>query len=846
MGLFDSVFDLAAKISLDTTEFDNGMDSAEEKGESFFSKLKSGLGTAAKISGVAFGAMAGGAGLLGKALMGATSQTAIYGDTIDKTSQKIGISAEAYQEWDAVLQHSGASAGSLTAVMRTLSTAVENGDESFEKIGISLDSLQNLSKEEIFEKVISSLQEMEDGTERTAIAQKLLGRGAMEFGALLNTSAEDTKAMRDRVHELGGVMSNEAVKAAARYQDSLQDMKTAMSGITRDMSSEFLPSIADVMDGLASVFSGENGGVEKITDGFAGLMSNIEKQLPKVLDIGTAIVNSLSKSLPSMAKKIPTALKKIMPSLTKTFLSVVDALIDVVTDPDTIESMIDAAVSLAVGIASGLIKAIPKIVESVPKIIEALAKGILSGAGQISRAFMEIFTGIDTSAIREELSAYADEVVAFGDKIAGVKPSILDVNDLLSENGRTISDLDAMINEKEGNITSILSTALGEQRGLRDDELESIRNYVDELRELQNEKLEIYRQNQVSELTKIRLEAGSISEEGAAQFLANTQAAYDEAQSATDTWYTNELTRIENFYKARGEVGSAAYLEEQKTAHDNFVKMSAENQSYFDEAHSLIQGESKRWAEESVDGFAEIGNTMKNFLGQYDSDLGQFFLKFADWSGALSPAVSAYGDMLKSLDLQSAASFLELTAQMKKSGKDIDSDSQEMVKTILSAFEGLPGEMSDTGKETLLGIVKGLDDEIPELENASEMTADEIIDTIKEKLNIHSPSRVMQDVGQNVVQGLWNGINDNGGWLASNLAGWTQKIVDSLKSNLENQMNLATMGMGYSVNQRPSAVNYNHSGTIHVNGVNNRGEFIGAADLVYNDLVNRLAMEVRT
>ena len=37
------------------------------------------------------------------------SNVAAYGDNIDKMSQKMGMSAEAYQEWDAVMQHSGTS-----------------------------------------------------------------------------------------------------------------------------------------------------------------------------------------------------------------------------------------------------------------------------------------------------------------------------------------------------------------------------------------------------------------------------------------------------------------------------------------------------------------------------------------------------------------------------------------------------------------------------------------------------------------------------------------------------------------------------------------------------------------
>ena len=108
-----------------------------------------------------------------------------------------------------------------------MANAVENGNKAFQRIGLTQEELANMSQEEIFDATIAGLQNVEDETERTYLAGQLLGRGATELGALLNTSAEETQAMKDRVHELGGVMSDEAVKSAAAYQDQLQDMKTA-------------------------------------------------------------------------------------------------------------------------------------------------------------------------------------------------------------------------------------------------------------------------------------------------------------------------------------------------------------------------------------------------------------------------------------------------------------------------------------------------------------------------------------------------------------------------------------------------------------------------------------------
>jgi hypothetical protein len=200
-----------------------GDKAGQESGSKFASSM-------AKKIAVGSAAVAGAVTAVGGALVGTASKTAAYGDSIDKASQKLGVSSTFYQEWEHVLQHSGTSMDKMGASFKKLATASQDASAdqqaAFERLGLSMEDVKNMSPEELFTNVVSGLQGMENGTERTAIATELLGKGAMEMGALLNTSSEDTQAMIDKVHDLGGVMGEDAVKASAQYQDSLQDMQT--------------------------------------------------------------------------------------------------------------------------------------------------------------------------------------------------------------------------------------------------------------------------------------------------------------------------------------------------------------------------------------------------------------------------------------------------------------------------------------------------------------------------------------------------------------------------------------------------------------------------------------------
>ena len=80
-------------------------------------------GSMAKKIAVGSVAVAGAVAGVGAALVGTASKTAAYGDSIDKASQKLGVSSTFYQEWEAVLQHSGTSMDKMGGTFKRLATA---------------------------------------------------------------------------------------------------------------------------------------------------------------------------------------------------------------------------------------------------------------------------------------------------------------------------------------------------------------------------------------------------------------------------------------------------------------------------------------------------------------------------------------------------------------------------------------------------------------------------------------------------------------------------------------------------------------------------------------------------
>ncbi|MBR1445499.1 MAG: hypothetical protein IJ586_00220 [Alloprevotella sp.] len=396
-----NLLDLAVKITTD--------DQASSKVASVSEGIKSKLGAAAKVGAAAMGAVSVAAGAAGAKLVGAANDVASYGDNIDKMSQKMGLSAKAYQEWDAVMQHSGTSMETMKASMKTLANAAESGNEAFQRLGMTQEQVASMSQEELFEATIAGLQGVSDTTERTYLAGQLLGRGATELGALLNTSAEDTQAMRDRVNELGGVMSDEAVKAAAAYQDSMQDMQTAMSGLKNNMMGEFLPSITTVMDGLQEVFTGNyDEGLVLIGEGVSGVVENVSEVIPKVAEIGGGIINALgtavSENLPQMLDAVILLVTQIAQALIDNIPTIVGAIVGAIptllnAGIELFLSLLDAIVVATPQIIDGLVAAILTLIDKLPQYLPQM----LSAAGQFIMAI--------ATAIAEHLPEIVDALV---------------------------------------------------------------------------------------------------------------------------------------------------------------------------------------------------------------------------------------------------------------------------------------------------------------------------------------------------------------------------------------------------------------------------------------------------
>lgn len=396
-----NVFDLFASISLDDSEYTSKLEGAKNSLAAFGKTAASGVANVTKAT------LAAGAAIAGTVTAGAAS-TASAADNIDKASQKMGLSAEAYQEWDFILQHSGSSIDAMSRGMMTLQNVAAGSAEKFEALGLTQEQVASMSTEELFAATIEGLQGMEEGAERTALAQELLGGAAKELGPLLNTTAEDTAAMKEQVHELGGVMSDEVVKSGAAFQDSLQNMQTVFGGLKNTMMSSFMPSMTKAMDGITAIFAGDKGGVKMVTDGIRDFVKNIKNVVPQFMEAGKdilqAFVGAITESLPELAEVALEVIMSLFNGIIDNLPQIIDAAMQVVstviqTIAEMLPQIIEAGVQLISTLANSLAEQAPTLIPVILDGLQAMVNALIKNAPELLKAALTLIKALATGLV---------------------------------------------------------------------------------------------------------------------------------------------------------------------------------------------------------------------------------------------------------------------------------------------------------------------------------------------------------------------------------------------------------------------------------------------------------------
>ena len=186
------VFDLFAKISLDTSEYESGLEGASEKTSSFGDKLKTGLATAAKVGAAAIGAATTAAAAFAKA---SVEVGATFDSSMAQVAATMGVAVDEIGELRDFAMEMGAStafsASQAADALNYMALAGYDAEQSMQ----ALPNVLNLAA--------AGGIELATASDMVTDAQSALGLSMEESAELVDKMAKASSKSNTSVAQLG-------------------------------------------------------------------------------------------------------------------------------------------------------------------------------------------------------------------------------------------------------------------------------------------------------------------------------------------------------------------------------------------------------------------------------------------------------------------------------------------------------------------------------------------------------------------------------------------------------------------------------------------------------------------
>jgi len=235
---------------------------AKDKTKRAFSSLKRGLkGVSKAVFNMKTG-LAAVAGVTGLGLLIRNSLQSI--DKLGKLSRQVFISTERLGAFRLSAELGGTSLEAFAKGVRTMAVGISDwltkgtgiAQDAFKQLGITQEELRATNGDLFaqFELVANALNNMKDGTDKTAAAYKLFGGRNIELLTAIENGTMGMEEQFQMAKRLGLVMSKDVVGTVEQANDSMAMLKLGLVGLTQQFSAALAPAILRVSDNLREKF----------------------------------------------------------------------------------------------------------------------------------------------------------------------------------------------------------------------------------------------------------------------------------------------------------------------------------------------------------------------------------------------------------------------------------------------------------------------------------------------------------------------------------------------------------------------------------------------------------------
>lgn len=364
-----NLFELAAKITLDKKDFDNGLKESEGRMSKFGAGISKALKATVAVSGAAVAAGAAAfAKITGSAL-----------NAVGDLEQGLGGSEAVFGEWAEFIKDQANSAAESLGLSATEYLATAN------KMG-SL--LQGVGYSQMDAAKLAS-----DAMQRAADVASIMG---IDVSAAMESITGAMKGNFTMMDNLGVAINDTTLKA---YAASKGMKKSAIDNLTTQQK------VGLALELFMSKSEYAMGNYAKENDTLAGSMTTLKaawnnflsgaggENAPEILGrsidrTADIVVKSISEIVPRLSKGLSKVLSTVgtkMPQLMETLMPGIEtgagALIDMLGD--ALPYLLQTAVNLVPSVVSGLGKVFTKVAQKAPEMLKSLGNGLKNAGKQI-------------------------------------------------------------------------------------------------------------------------------------------------------------------------------------------------------------------------------------------------------------------------------------------------------------------------------------------------------------------------------------------------------------------------------------------------------------------------------
>lgn len=233
------------------------------------------------------------------------SYDALIGDTVALAddlmvqSSITGLSTDALQEYaymaELVDTDVSTITGSLTKLTRNMDSATKGTGaayEAFQKLGVDIYNTDGTLRDanDVFDEAIGKLGEVENQTERDALAMDLFGKSGQELNPIIDAGSDALEEFRQQAHETGYVLSGETLESLGSIDDSIQLLKNTMDTAKNQVATALMPVVAKITEAFVKWASSVDW--VKVGETIGTVLEKIGKAIGVLIDIISKIVTA--------------------------------------------------------------------------------------------------------------------------------------------------------------------------------------------------------------------------------------------------------------------------------------------------------------------------------------------------------------------------------------------------------------------------------------------------------------------------------------------------------------------------------------------------------------------------